>query len=63
MCLKKYNIEVPKTFDELMAASEKILTESKGEVVPFYFSGADNWTVGEHFDLFAIPQLISSERQ
>ncbi|KRE69744.1 ABC transporter substrate-binding protein [Paenibacillus sp. Soil750] len=57
--LKKYNIEVPKTFDELMAASEKIKTESKGEVVPFYFAGADNWTVGEHFDLFAIPQLIS----
>lgn len=27
--LKKYNIEVPKTFDELMAASEKIKTESK----------------------------------
>lgn len=57
--LKKYNIEVPKTFDELMVASEKIKTESKGEVVPFYFAGADNWTVGEHFDLFAIPQLIS----
>jgi raffinose/stachyose/melibiose transport system substrate-binding protein len=59
--LKKYNIEVPKTFDELMAASEKIKTESKGDVIPFYFAGADNWTVGEHFDLFAIPQLISAK--
>jgi raffinose/stachyose/melibiose transport system substrate-binding protein len=57
--LKKYNIEVPKTMDELMAASEKIKTESKGEVTPFYFAGADNWTVGEHFDLFATSQLIS----
>jgi raffinose/stachyose/melibiose transport system substrate-binding protein len=57
--LAKYGIEVPKTFDELMAASEKIKTESKGEVTPIYYSGVDNWTVGEHFDLFASTLLIA----
>jgi raffinose/stachyose/melibiose transport system substrate-binding protein len=57
--LAKYGIEVPKTWDELMAAFEKIKTESKGDITPMYFSGVDNWTVGEHFDLFASTLLIA----
>lgn len=57
--LEKYNIEVPKTFDELMAAAEKIKKESKGEVLPFYASGLDSQTIGQYFDYFATPLLIS----
>ncbi|CAK4836542.1 unnamed protein product [Aphanomyces euteiches] len=57
--LKKYNIEVPKTYDELIAAAVKIKTESNGEISPFYFSGVDNWTVGAHINLFANSQLIA----
>ncbi|MBO9599052.1 MAG: extracellular solute-binding protein [Cohnella sp.] len=57
--LAKYGIEPPKTFDELMAAAEKIKTESKGDVTPFYFSGIDDWMVGQFFDYFATSLLIS----
>ncbi|WP_325176612.1 ABC transporter substrate-binding protein [Paenibacillus alkalitolerans] len=57
--LKKYNIEPPKTFDELMAAAEKIKTESGGEVTPFFFSGIDDWMIGQFFDYFATSLLIS----
>ncbi|WP_243522917.1 ABC transporter substrate-binding protein [Bacillus pseudomycoides] len=57
--LEKYKIEPPKTFDELMDASEKIVKESNGEVTPFFFSGLDSWTIGQYFDYFATPLLIS----
>jgi len=59
--LEKYGIEPPNTFDELMAASEKIIKESNGEVLPFYFAGLDPWTIGQFFDYFATPLLISPE--
>ncbi|NQX58606.1 ABC transporter substrate-binding protein [Paenibacillus qinlingensis] len=51
--LEKYHIQVPVTFDELMAAAEKIVKESHGEVVPFFFSGIDSWTIGQYFDYYA----------
>ncbi|MCR8644903.1 extracellular solute-binding protein [Paenibacillus sp. N1-5-1-14] len=57
--LKKYNIEPPKTFDELMAAAEKLKLDSKGEVTPFYFSGVDDWLIGQYFDYFATSAYIS----
>jgi raffinose/stachyose/melibiose transport system substrate-binding protein len=57
--LEQYGVEVPTTFDELMAASEKILKESNGEVTPFFFAGSDPWTIGQYFDYFATPLLIS----
>ncbi|WP_223285284.1 ABC transporter substrate-binding protein [Paenibacillus sp. PL91] len=57
--LEKYGIEIPKTYDELMAAAEKIKTESKGEVVPFHVGGADSWTLGQFFNYFATPLYIS----
>jgi raffinose/stachyose/melibiose transport system substrate-binding protein len=60
--LKKYNIEPPKTFDDLMAAAEKIKSESKGEVTPFYFSGIDDWMIGQFFDYFATSLLISPQQ-
>lgn len=60
--LEKYGIEVPKTFDQLLAAAEKIKKESNGQVSPFYFSGVDAWTIGQFFDYFATSLLISPEQ-
>ncbi|MFD0696773.1 ABC transporter substrate-binding protein [Paenibacillus sp. GCM10027628] len=60
--LKKYNIEPPKTFDELMAAAGKLKAESNGEVTPFYFSGIDDWMIGQFFDYFATSLLVSPKQ-
>lgn len=57
--LEKYGIEPPRTFDELMQAADKLVQESNGEVTPFYFSGIDDWMVGQFFDYFATSLLIS----
>jgi raffinose/stachyose/melibiose transport system substrate-binding protein len=57
--LQKYGIEPPKTFEELMAAAEKMKTESKGEVSPFYMSGVDNGMIGQFLDQYATSLLIS----
>lgn len=51
--LDKYHIQVPTTFDELMAAADTIKNKSGGEVVPFFFSGIDSWTIGQYFDYSA----------
>lgn len=51
--LEQLNIPVPSTFDELMAAADKIVKETNGETVPFHFSGIDDWTIGQYFDLMA----------
>lgn len=59
--LEEYGIEPPETFDELMAAAEKLKTESNGEVTPFFFSGVDDWMIGQYFDYFATSHLISPE--
>ncbi|SFM27016.1 raffinose/stachyose/melibiose transport system substrate-binding protein [Paenibacillus sp. 1_12] len=57
--LQKYNIELPKTFEELLAASEKIKTQSNGEVTPLFMSGIDNGMIGGFLDLYATALLIS----
>jgi|HigsolmetaGSP12D_1036236.scaffolds.fasta_scaffold01728_3 raffinose/stachyose/melibiose transport system substrate-binding protein len=57
--LAKYNIEPPKTFDELMAAAEKIKTGSGGDVSPFFMSGVDNGMIGGFLDIFATSMFIS----
>jgi raffinose/stachyose/melibiose transport system substrate-binding protein len=59
--LEEYGIEPPKTFTELMEAAEKIHKESNGEIAPFFFAGADSWTIGQFFDYYATPLLISDE--
>jgi raffinose/stachyose/melibiose transport system substrate-binding protein len=57
--LKQYNIEIPTTMDQFIAACEKIKKDSGGKVAPIYFAGVDSWTVGAFFDIFATPLLIS----
>ncbi|MEC5187692.1 ABC transporter substrate-binding protein [Geobacillus thermodenitrificans] len=57
--LEKYGIKPPATFDELLAAAEKIKKESNGQIIPFYFSGVDSWTIGQFFDYFSTSLLVS----
>lgn len=57
--LDKYKIEVPKTLDELIAAGEKIKKESKGDVIPFFYSATDASSMAQFFDEFATSLLIS----
>jgi raffinose/stachyose/melibiose transport system substrate-binding protein len=59
--LQEYKIDPPETYEELVAAGNKILTESKGDVVPFYFSAIDDWMIGQYFDYFATSLLISPD--
>ncbi|RKP54411.1 carbohydrate ABC transporter substrate-binding protein [Cohnella endophytica] len=58
--LKKYGIAVPTTYDELIAAAEKLKADSNGEVVPFFFAATDDWSVGQFFDYFANALLMES---
>jgi raffinose/stachyose/melibiose transport system substrate-binding protein len=57
--LEKYSITPPKTFDELMAAADKIKTSSNGAVTPFFMSGVDNGMIGGFSDLYATSMYIS----
>ncbi|MDF2962921.1 MAG: binding protein msmE [Paenibacillus sp.] len=57
--LQKYNIEVPKTFEELMAAAEKLKTQSNGEISSFFMSGIDNGMIGGFLDIYATSHYIS----
>jgi len=59
--LEKYNIEPPTTYEELMAAAEKIKTESNGEISPFFMSGIDNGMIGGYLDQFATSYYISPQ--
>jgi raffinose/stachyose/melibiose transport system substrate-binding protein len=57
--LQKYNIEVPNTLDELLAAAEKIKTQSNGVVSPFFMSGIDNGMIGGFLDHYGSSYFIS----
>ncbi|MEK4344092.1 ABC transporter substrate-binding protein [Paenibacillus sp. FSL P4-0184] len=60
--LKEYGLEVPKTYDEFLAAAEVIKTKSNGEVAAIHIGGADAWPIGQWFDFMATPLLISAEQ-
>ncbi len=57
--LAKYNVKVPTTFDELLAACETIKTGSAGKVNCIHISGADSWPMGQWYDYMSTPLLIS----
>ncbi|WP_312692616.1 ABC transporter substrate-binding protein [Caproiciproducens sp.] len=59
--LKKYNVEVPKTWDEFLAACETIKTKSNGSISPVHVGGGDSWTQGQYFDFFATPAFLSGK--
>lgn len=60
--LEKFGVTPPTTLDEMLAAAEKIKTESGGEVTPMFFSGLDPWMIGQFFDMMANPLLITPEQ-
>jgi raffinose/stachyose/melibiose transport system substrate-binding protein len=57
--LDKYQIAVPKTMDEMIAAGEKIYKESNGQVAPFFFSATDSGSLAQFYNYFATPLFIS----
>jgi raffinose/stachyose/melibiose transport system substrate-binding protein len=61
--LEKYDVKVPTTYEEFLTACETIKTKSNGEVIPIHIGGADSWPIGQYFDFFATPLLISSSSQ
>jgi len=59
--LTQYNIEVPTTWADFMAACETIKTESQGKVLCVHMGGADAWPVGQFYDFFSTPLAVSPE--
>lgn len=59
--LKKYNLQVPKTWTEFEAACETIKTQSNGEIIPVHIGGADSWTLGCWYNILANPLLVSPQ--
>lgn len=59
--LKKYNVEVPKTWNEFLAACETIKSKSGGSITPVHVGGGDSWTQGQYFDFFATPAFLSGK--
>jgi raffinose/stachyose/melibiose transport system substrate-binding protein len=59
--LEKYGVDVPNTVDDLMAACETIKTKSKKKVSCIHIGGADEWPMGNIYDLLATPLLISPD--
>jgi raffinose/stachyose/melibiose transport system substrate-binding protein len=60
---KEYGLEVPATWDDLMAACKTILDKGKGAVTPIHVGGADGWPLGHMLDLFSSSLLISSSKK
>ncbi|GGH38366.1 ABC transporter substrate-binding protein [Paenibacillus segetis] len=60
--LKEYGLEVPTTYEELLNVAETVKTKSNGKVVAIHIGGADAWPIGQFFDFFATPLLISAEK-
>ncbi len=57
--LKQYGVDVPTTWDQLLAACETIKTKSAGKVTCIHMGGADTWPVGQYYDFFSTPLAIS----
>lgn len=59
--LKEYGVEVPTTWDQLLAACETIKTQSADKVTCIHMGGADSWPVGQYYDFFSTPLAISPQ--
>jgi raffinose/stachyose/melibiose transport system substrate-binding protein len=57
--LKEYGVDVPTTWDQLLAACETVKTKSAGKVTCIHMGGADSWPVGQYYDFFSTPLAIS----
>ncbi|UFT98671.1 extracellular solute-binding protein [Radiobacillus kanasensis] len=59
--LEEYSIQPPQTFDEFMTALETIKEKSGEDVTPLWFAGSDKSALGQYFDQFATPLLVTHE--
>jgi raffinose/stachyose/melibiose transport system substrate-binding protein len=59
--LQEYNIKVPTTWDELLAACETIKTKSADKITCVHIGGADAWPVGQYYDFFSTPLAVSPQ--
>lgn len=60
--LKKYSIKPPRTFKEFMTALETIEKKSGGKVVPLWIPAGQSGPIGQFFDQFATPLLITDDQ-
>jgi raffinose/stachyose/melibiose transport system substrate-binding protein len=59
--LSQYDVEVPLTWADLLAACEKIKTGSNGDVDCIHMGGADSWPVGQYYDFMSTSLAISPQ--
>jgi raffinose/stachyose/melibiose transport system substrate-binding protein len=59
--LDEYGVEVPTTWDELLAACDTIVDKSGGDVIPIHVGGGDGWPIGHMVDLLSNPLLTTAE--
>ncbi|MFC7321716.1 ABC transporter substrate-binding protein [Halobacillus campisalis] len=59
--LEEYGIEVPKTWDEFVAALETVRDESGGQVAPLWIGGGDGWPLGQMVDQMMTPMFATDE--
>jgi raffinose/stachyose/melibiose transport system substrate-binding protein len=59
---EKYGVEVPTTMDEFMAACEQIKTKSNGTVTPVHIGAADQWPLGQYYDMFGVSVFLSPKK-
>jgi raffinose/stachyose/melibiose transport system substrate-binding protein len=57
--LDRYNVKVPKTFDDFINACETIKQKSNGTITPVYIGADDDWAIGNFYDLMAVPLYLS----
>ncbi len=56
---KEYAINVPATWDQLLAACETVKTKGAGKVTCIHMGGADSWPIGQYYDYFSAPLAIT----
>jgi raffinose/stachyose/melibiose transport system substrate-binding protein len=59
--LEEYAIEVPTTWDELLAACDTLVEQSGGDIIPIHVGGGDGWPIGHMVDLLSNPLLTTAE--
>ena len=57
--LNEYDVAVPLTWKDFMAACETIKTKSADKVACVHMGGADSWPVGQYYDFFSTALAIS----
>jgi raffinose/stachyose/melibiose transport system substrate-binding protein len=58
---KQYGIQVPTTMDELMAVCATIKAKSNGKVTPIHLGAADQWPIGQYYDMFGVSAFLSPQ--